>query len=329
MQRKILFISKGLNDPSTRYRALQYDSLFAALDWQLSCLADRRSWLWRLAILKAAWKADAVVIVRRTYSYPFLLLLRFAARHLIYDFDDAVFCKSRGGPSRRRRKGFERTVSRCDQVWAGNNYLAAEAQRYNPQVTVVPTAVFPESYDKAVAKSDSFLDLVWIGSRSTKKHLLTIIPFLEELAGTISGLRLKIIADFTVPTERLEVVAVAWSKECEAQELLASDIGLAPLPDNLYTKGKCALKVLQYMAAGLPVVSSAVGVNKEVVEDGITGYLAVHESDWCEAIIRLSRDKSLRWSMGQAGRKKFLQFYSAPVVFQKIMESLESGLRGE
>ncbi|MBN2808898.1 MAG: glycosyltransferase family 4 protein [Deltaproteobacteria bacterium] len=328
MPRQILFIAKGFDDPSTRYRALQYDHLFAAHGWQLSCLVDRGSWLQRWAILQKARKADAVVIVRRTYSYPFLLLLRLVARHLVFDFDDAVFCKSNGGPSRRRYKGFIRTVSRCDQVWAGNNYLAAEARRCNQQVIVVPTSVFPASYEKSVEKKDKGLELVWIGSQSTRKHLLTIIPLLEDLAQTVSGLRLKIIADFTLQSDRLEVAAVAWSEAVEAQELLSADIGLAPLPDNAYTRGKCALKVLQYMAAELPVISSAVGVNKEVVVDGATGYVAENDWDWSQAVIRLAKKKSLRQTMGRAGREQFLQNFSAPLVFQKILASLERGLGG-
>jgi len=328
--RRIVFVCKGLEDPATRYRILQYEALFIRHGWQISCLAERGSWFERLAVLKAAKTAEVLVVSRRTYSYPFLWLLRYFAGYLIFDFDDAIFCKSSGAVSRRRQKGFARMVSCCDQIWAGNRYLAAAAEPYQRRVRVIPTSVFPEAYEKIkVDRSDSFVDLVWIGSRSTRKHLLTIMPVLEETALAVPGLRLKIIADFSLSAQHLDVLAVPWSKAHEAYDLVSADIGLAPLPDNPFTRGKCALKIIQYMAAGLPVVSSASGVNREVVADGVSGFLAHNPEQWQAAIVRLARNRKMRRAMGEAGREIFLKNYSGPVVFAKIMGSLESDFSPE
>ena len=107
---------------------------------------------------------------------------------------------------------------------------------------------------------------------------------LEGSAEKIPRLRLKIVADFDLPSEKLSTWALAWSETGEAQALASAHIGIAPMPEDPWTRGKCALKVLQYMAAGLPVVSSPAGVNAEVVVNGVTGFLAETPRQWCEAI---------------------------------------------
>jgi len=321
--KEILFVSKGLHAASTRYRATDFFPLLEEAGWRPRHLSGSGSLRDRLAVLRAARRAEVVVLVRRTYGPMFRFLLRRAARHLVFTFDDAIFCRSDGGPSPRRARRFAATVAQCDLVWAGNRYLADEAGRFNGNVQVVPTAVETDRYRLRVAKPESTLDLVWIGSSSTRKHLLTVVPALERAAEEMPGLRLKIVSDFTLETRSLPVVHIPWSPEAETRELAAAHVGLAPLPDNRFTRGKCGLKVLQYMAAGLPVVSSPTGVNAEIVEHGVTGLLAETEDEWVEALRALHDSSELRARLGEAGREKCVRHYSLQTVFGGMMKSLD------
>lgn len=325
-QRTILFVSKRITAASTRYRALQYSSLFEQAGWHFTHIADDRMFLTRMKILHQAKHADAVVILRRTYSYPFLKLLRLASKVLFFDFDDAVFQKNAGEKSYRRHKNFSRAVKWADQVWAGNGYLADVARQINEKVLIVPTSLNVDKYNQPAHKPDDYIDLVWIGSSSTKKHVVTALPALEKASVLISNLRLKIIADFSLHSDVLTIIPVQWSEESEARDLVSAHIGIAPLPDNLYTRGKCALKIIQYMAAGLPVISSPTGVNKEIIEDGVNGFLAADDTEWITAIEKLAKDQKLRHKLGDRGRQYSLENFSLQATFQKMVDSLEKSL---
>jgi hypothetical protein len=143
-QRTVLFISKGENSASTRYRAFNYFPYLREAGWLPQHLTAAQGPLSRLNILRQARRADVVVIVRKTLSPLFLRLLRKASRRLVFDFDDAIFVRSNGEPSRRRQQGFRRTMAVCDAVWAGNRYLAGAAARLNSHVSLLPTSIRPE-----------------------------------------------------------------------------------------------------------------------------------------------------------------------------------------
>lgn len=320
--RNILFISKGEQAASTRYRVTDYLPYWAAAGWRTEHLIHDGSLRRWSDILRRARQADVVVIVRRTFSLPMLKLLRAAARYLVFDFDDAIFVRSSGERSGSKLARFGRTLAACDQVWAGNAYLAENAARFNDQVSIIPTAVDAAKYQVSPAKSEDSVDLVWIGSSSTRKHLITILPALETAAARIPALRLKIIADFSIESAALRTEAVRWTADGEATALAASHIGVAPLPDNAFTRGKCGLKILQYMAAGLPVVASPVGVNAELVRADVTGYTAHTDDEWVSAIQCLAADRSLRERQGEEGRRICLQHYTHERVFQQLQHAL-------
>ena len=323
-QKRILFISKGENAPSTRYRALAYFSALRSDGWEPEHVTVRDNPLSRLQLLNRAGRADVVVILRKTFSAPFFRLLRLCSKHLVLDLDDAIFCRSNGTLSRTRRNRFARLARRCRQIWAGNEYLADACRQYNRAVSTLPTSLWPGKYSLEAEKPARHIDLVWIGSRSTRKYLDTGLPALENLADSLPHIRLKIVADFDLNSERLSTIGVPWSEENEAFALSSAHIGIAPMPDNPWTRGKCGLKVLQYMAAGLPVVSSPAGVNGVIVENGITGFLADGAEAWQKAIEKLVHDPDLRLVMGEAGRKRVLERYSVDVTYQRMARALDS-----
>jgi len=317
---KLLFISKGIDSPSTRYRALQFFPL-----WQKACFVPQHvtasGGFFTIAnMLKQAKQADLVIVLRKTFPKPLLYLLRRLSRKLVFDFDDAIFCNTDGSASQTRMIRFDAMVRSCDHVFAGNGFLARKAFEFNPAVTVIPTCIDTEIYRVSADKPTNFVDLVWIGSSSTRKYLIDALPWLTSAAKTVPDLRLKIIADFDLPNAGLPTLPIPWSTENEARELASSHIGIAPMRDDDWSRGKCALKVLQYMAAGLPVVSSSVGANAEIVVDGKTGYLAHDGESWVKSIAKLANDPNLSHQLGLAGRQRAVENYSLPSVFSRMVE---------
>jgi hypothetical protein len=169
-------------------------------------------------------------------------------------------------------------------------------------------------------RGDGALELVWIGSSSTVRALERAQALLDAIGRAIPDVRLKVICDRFPVFRNLEVEPVWWSEPTEAYQLATSDIGISWLADDTWTRGKCALKVLQYMAAGLPVVLNRVGVHAEIVEHGGSGFLADTESDWIDAIRMLASDPDLRYEMGRRGRQIVEEWYNvsrwAPMIEQ-------------
>ncbi len=276
----------------------------------------RNPWAW-LQLARELASSDLVILQRRLLNRWQLYLLRRAARRLCFDFDDAVFLRdsyaAKGLASERRRRRFAAIVRAADLVVAGNAFLRDRALDYvdGGQVEVIPTCVEPKTYRLAAHKrAGSGVELVWIGSSSTLNGLELITPMLESWGQRFSGLRLKLICDEFVSFEHLAVTPRAWTKETEAEELATADIGISWLPDDLWSRGKCGLKVLQYMAAGLPVVANPVGVHTAMIEHGQSGFLAETSEEWEQAIGRLMNDPGLRQRFGQAARRRVEECYS-------------------
>ncbi len=319
---KALFISKGYEKPSTRYRARHFEALLSQDGWDTKYVTASGSILDKIRTLKQAYSADLVVVIRKNFSFIYFKLLRLVSDRLVYDFDDANFLKPDGSASKTRYSSFKRFMLMADHIWAGNEYLAHEAKKFTRKVSVVPTSIKPDKYSIKAHKPEKTFDLVWIGSHSTSKYIKEIIPLLEKAGKNIPYLRLKIIADFHVTSNEIEIISLPWSSDIEAHELASSHVGLAPLPDTPWTRGKCGLKVLQYMSAGLPVISNNSGVNAEIIEDGLTGILIDSETQWIDALEKLYKNKSLITEMGFNARNIVNQQYSTNAVYQIISNDL-------
>lgn len=265
----------------------------------------------RRRLFKQATDFDVLFLhKKRLNSFDAFWLRRYAPK-VIYDFDDAVMYSDKhpGRPNRKRQKSFQRMVEMADMVIAGNSYLAEHARRFCLNVNILPTGLDTQAYNlKAEPKKNGKLRLVWIGSKSTLKYLAEIKPALEEIGSRFDNVVLRIICDMFFDLNNLEVEKCLWSPKKEVFDLAISDIGLAPLPDNRFTKGKCGFKILQYAATGLPVVASPVGVNAEYVREGKNGLLASDCAEWIDKISSLLRDVQLREQMGRKGRRNVEQF---------------------
>ena len=265
----------------------------------------------RRKLFKQATDFDGLYLHKKRLNSLDAFWVSRYARKVIYDFDDAIMYSDKhpDRPNRKRQKSFKRTVRLADMVIAGNSYLAEHARKSNTSVNVLPTGLDTQAYNlKAEPKNNGKLRLVWIGSESTLGYLAELKPALEEIGSRFDNVVLRIICDAFFDLNNLEVEKCLWSLKKEVVDLVTSDIGLAPLPDNRFTRGKCGFKILQYAAAGLPVVASPVGANAEYIQDGTNGFYAVDGSAWIEKISLLLKDIQLRQQMGRAGRQKVKQF---------------------
>lgn len=299
-----------------RYRIRAFEPALQAAGDALVCEGLARGVLARLRQLRSASRFDAVILQRKLLSAWELAILRKNSRHLAFDYDDAVMLRDsydpRGVESSRRASRFARTVRAVDAVIAGNRFLAACALRAGAseaRVLTIPTCVDPGLYQPRRSNRDGLPDLVWIGSSSTLKGLESRRPLWERLGREFPGLRLRVICDRFPPFDGLEVVEVPWSEAREAEELAAGDVGVGMIPDDDWSRGKCGLKVLQYQAAGLPVIANPVGSHIEMVEEGITGFLPSSDDDWSSAIRALA-DADARSRMGQEARRRVESGYS-------------------
>ena len=237
---------------------------------------------------------------------------------MIFDFDDAVLYRDsydRRGPHHRRRSDrFERTVRVADAVIAGNDFLAGcalKAGADSDRVRVIPTCIDAgRAGPAAEPRRGPGLDLVWIGSASTMAGLAQQRPLWERIGREIPGVRLRMVCDQFLRFDALPVVDVPWSESTEAADVASADVGISWIPDDLWSRGKCGLKVLQYQAACLPVVANPVGVHPEMIKSGVDGFLASTPDEWVEAIRKLTSDPDLRRRMGRMARASMEANYS-------------------
>ncbi len=299
-----------------RYRLAAFRPILERAGHALELLPLPSSW-WKRAALFQNLRGENVIVQRRLLAGWQRQLLRRSVRRLLFDFDDAVFLRdsyaAKGLHDRRRFHRFVGMVRCADAVIAGNTFLAERAARWTSarSIQVIPTCVDPQLYlpiEKASTRSG--VDLVWVGSASTLRGLQAIAPLLEAVGRSVPGVRLKLVCDRFLTLRDLPIVPVPWKQATEAEEIAAADIGISWLPDDAWSRGKCGLKVLQYLAAGLPVVANPVGVQWEMVRHGETGFLAQSPDRWIEAISRLAGDGELRHRMGQAGRQLVQARYS-------------------
>ena len=317
-----------------RYRIEAFAWALAERGMYLQTAPLERQTLRRLRQLRGARRADAVILQRKLLPIWQLALLRRYARRLIYDVDDAVFQRDsysgKGPESTSRTARFWATVYAADAVITGNAYLRRRTLAYvEPgRVHVIPTCLQPESYPAARHhRRGGDVRLVWIGQPRTLASLDRARAHLAAAARRLPGLKLRLICDRSADLGPLEVVPRRWSSTTEGAELADADIGINWLPDDAWSRGKCGLRVLQYMAAGLPVVANPVGMNCRMVVDGRNGLLASTPRQWADAIARLAADPDLRRDFGRCGRRLLERRYSVGVWAAKFADVVRAGTR--
>jgi glycosyltransferase involved in cell wall biosynthesis len=260
--------------------------------------------------------------------------IRKSRAKFIFDFDDSIWLMdtSEGNKKFEWMKNPEKTarnIRYADMVFAGNAYLADYARHYNKNTKIIPTTIDTEIYKPQPKNGEAkTITIGWSGSITTIKHFEFALDFLKEIKSKFGHtISIKVIGDGSYINEELDIKGLPWMASKELDDLNSFDIGIMPLPDDEWAKGKCGLKGLQYMALEIPTIMSPVGVNTEIIQHGKNGFLASTTKEWVECITQLIENPALRHSMGKAARQTVLEKYSVKAQEQNYLQAFNEVLK--
>lgn len=318
---KVLFIAPypTAEAPSQRFRYEQYFSLLTkhGVSYDVSTFLDKKAWgilyhpghffskvsalirgyMRRVRIIFSLRKYDVVFIHREVIPFgpPIFawLITRVFKKYTIFDFDDAIWIPNASENNSKLTmifKRFNNTADICkwaNVVSVGNRYLAEFAKKYNDNVVINPTTIETDDHHNVIKKHDNPVFVIgWTGSHSTVKYLNDLYPILVKLESKYN-FEFHVIADVAPKFQLKSMRFVKWNKENEIEDLLKFNIGVMPLPDDIWSKGKCGFKALQYMALGIPAIVSNVGVNADIVDHEVNGFVCSSPEEW-EKYLELS-----------------------------------------
>ena len=317
------------------HRAIQSERIGPKLFYVPLCYARR---MFELAAIS---KYDAIVVHRGVFPFPWPALEKRVLRSgpkVIFDFDDAIHVghrdtvhakypwiyKFKYGPA------INEILRDSFHVIAGNRTLAEHARRFNSNVSVIPTVIDINQYSyRPLSRRKNVITIGWVGSRSTSPYLLEIEPALRRISEKHHGkIRFRLYGH---PQRQLNLPnfeSFRFSLESEIDDLRTIDIGIMPIPDNDWTRGKCAFKAIQYMALGIPTVISPVGMATEVVEHEVSGLWARTAEEWFEMLDRLVCDPELATRVATEGRKTIESHYSLQTWGPRLVGLLDEVLKG-
>ncbi|MBM3522556.1 MAG: glycosyltransferase family 4 protein [Alphaproteobacteria bacterium] len=350
MTRVVALTKYGRKGPSSRLRFMQYEALLAeqgiALDMR-ALLSDRyleilyatgrrslretaAAALRRAVQMRGLAAVDTVWLEGEVFPWAPEWLERTLlrdARRLVVDYDDPIFLRYEHADSGVMRAAFERKIAaimrRADVVVAGNDVLAEHARSVGAREVVrIPTVVDVRRFAPPAPRAPDGPPVIgWIGTPQTRKYFEAVAPVLRALAAA-GRARIRVVGGGDRPGLDPSFASLSWSEDTEVAAITGFDIGIMPLPDDRWARGKSGFKLIQYMAAGKPVVASPVGANRDLVEDGRTGLFATSGPDWTAALVRLLDDAALRASMGVAARAKAQSLFDVRVVVPNLVNAL-------
>jgi glycosyltransferase involved in cell wall biosynthesis len=327
---KAVLLGYDLEQPSFRHRMRTLVGTLEAAGWQVR--AERfpsgryglRTWE-RRALLR---EADVVVLHQIKLSAMEARLFASVSRRRIFDVDDAIYVRKprrlgeAADDSPWRKRKFAATCRWVDVVAAGNDVLAGVARASARSVTILPTSIDTAAYQPTTAAADDPPTIVWIGSPENLVYLEMIRPALARLTARYRTLRMRVVCSRFPDWPEVNIERIAWSSATEAESLATAHVGVMPLSDDEWARGKCAFKLLQYMAAALPCVASPVGANTEAVIDGVNGFHARTVDEWERHLESLIRSPDLRARLGASGRAHVESRYAMRTYQARYLELL-------
>ncbi len=323
---KVLFLLKSKNAPSTRIRIL---NLFPVLE-KFSIYPEARlfpkSSFKRISLFRQCSDYDLIIIQKKLLGILDIKILKYYAKAIAYDFDDAVYLKDAGCSlpescyiSKKREKLFKRTINSAKIIIPANQELYNATNMMLPaknqkSITIVPSPVETEEIPIKTEYSLSSTPVIgWVGSRTSLIYLKYILPALQKIQANVN-FELRIVADQAPKLNGINVNLIPWKLKTQYNEIIKFDIGIMPLSEDPYSRGKSAYKLLQYMAAAVPSVCSPVGMNKELSDSGTACLAAKDNDEFTSTILKLLMDESLRRKLGKNARKLVIEKYSIEAV---------------
>lgn len=278
-----------------------------------------------------ASRYDILFIQKITFPFGLEKVLRLFNKNIIFDFDDAIFTSEDDKSTffgrlkeNFQKKSFENMLKVAKVCLVENDYNKKISLQYCPRAEIITGPIKTEKYFPKPKQNSDKIVIGWVGSYSTTRYLHDIKDALKELLRP-GQVELKLVgADEDFKKSGINCEIEKWSLEGEAFLIQTFDIGIMPLPDNEWTRGKGGYKLLQYMAIGIPAVTSPVEINKQIVRNGVNGFLADSPKEWVEKLSRLIEDKSMRQEMGSAGRKIAEAEYSLNKASEKLLKIFET-----
>jgi glycosyltransferase involved in cell wall biosynthesis len=328
---RILCLHIATHRPSYRYRIdaflpywKDYDICFDRL-----CVSGIKNVFNIVRSVFISSKYDYIWVQRKIFPEILLRLIVRDAR-LIYDFDDALYVRQvimkEGGKAESPKKlsRIRYVLERSDIVFAGNEHLKVYADKYSDHVYYVPTSYSRQDLSDERCRTNGTVTIGWIGSNSNMFYLKAVDDAFHRVQRHYPDVRFSLMSGRKPVNLKTAWEFAEWSTIKEKEWLSNIDIGLMPLTDDEWSRGKCAFKLLQYMAYGKPVVASNVGANKSVVAHGVNGFLASNADEWFLALEKLILDKKMRSDFGRQSKSIFDRVYERSAVQQKIIDIIKA-----
>jgi len=359
-KKKILFVAPLYKDrsPSQRFRFEQYLEFLENNNFQVSFsnlitpktdkvfYSSGNTIIKVLLFVKFVFKRAIDLIKLKKYEIIFVQREAFFTgitfferkfskkSNLIFDFDDSIWLPNVSNANKKFEwlKNYDKTktiISYAKTVIAGNKYLADYARQFNNNVKIIPTTINTDYHiNKQKNKDKDRICIGWTGTSTTVQHFELTVSVLEKIKNKYRDLvYFKLIGEENYTNQKLNLKGTKWCLETEIDDLSEINIGIMPLPDDEWAKGKCGLKGLQYMALEIPTIMSPVGVNTEIIKDGVNGFLAKTEQEWFNKLSLLIESEALRMQLGKAGRQTVVEKYSVEANKQKYLEVLHAALK--
>ncbi len=331
-QRVVALGFGGSRTPSTRYRMLQFLEPLRCkglvIEFRSSQELDSWSSVSKYIEDGRGPEDSPPILWLQKKLFPVSWIWRLARKYpIVFDFDDAIWTSERVGRSvwTRWRASWKlrHVLKKSTLVIAGNRFLAAYAMKYASRVVVIPTVINVEDYPIKTHRTNSSITLGWIGQSVNHVYLEQLNEVLTKLRPLLE-FKLLVVSDKPFAHPTVDVINRTWSLDTEITDILDMDIGLMPLDDTPWTRGKCAFKAIQYMAAGIPAVASRIGANIDLISDGDNGRLVDAPETWISAILDLANDPSLRQRIGLRARATVELRYSTKLAVHELATLLQN-----
>jgi glycosyltransferase involved in cell wall biosynthesis len=324
---KVIFLTHS-TDQGHRFRVEQYFPFLRAHQVVPAWQPIRGGIRERLSVYRELPSYDIVCIQRRLLSPAEFYWVRRQSKKILFDLDDAVMYRSSRSTrphSFSRWLKFKSMVRGSDLITAGNEFLKEQVLKADPgkEVFLVPTPIDTRLYPKKKVVSDrSEFILGWIGTKGNLRYLEKLEPVFEVLARKFPHVHLKIVSNDFLDSRFLPVIKKPWRLEDENDDLVSFDVGLMPLSDDPWSKGKCGLKIIQYLSVGVPVVCTPVGINRDIVRHGENGFWATRVEEWVDRLSDLIHHPEMRQEFGLKGIETVEKGYSLSVTSEKLLQIL-------